>query len=163
MLLKVNVVGQKFVISPSVPFCHKSFKMRMQIPRGVQPWKQVSLLSCGPSVPVFFEAFGFYVYNYLLGSLSMWTAVSVAFHTPGSRDLNVSLSPHTDLPQRKKGCAMPSIMFVLGGYNQREIVTGTRMCCLSRAGSKQCLGFVKGKEQTDQSNLGKLDYTFTWV
>lgn len=76
----------------------------------------------------------------------MWTAVSVAVHTPGNGDLNVSWSFHTDLPQKKKGCAMPSIMLVLGGYNQREIVTGTRMCCLSRAGSKLCMGFAKGEE-----------------
>lgn len=71
----------------------------------------------------------------------------MAFHTPGNRDLNVSLSPHTDLPQKKKGCAMSSIMLVLGGYNQREIMTGAdndRKCCLSRSGSKLCMGFVKG-------------------
>lgn len=61
---------------------------------------------------------------------------------------------------------MPSIMLVLGGYNQREIVTGTRMCCLSRAGSKLCMGFAMEEEQSqvwDQSNLRNLDYTFRWV
>lgn len=93
----------------------------------------------------------------------MWTAVSVTFHTPGNRDLNVYLSLHTNLPQKKKGCTMPSIMLVLDGYNQREIVTGTRMCGMSRAGSKLCMGFAMGVEQTDQSNLGNLDFTFKWV